>query len=170
MSDYDYIQTQQRKFEDYAENYRRDTNEASQRLAHHLVLVATVFLSISPFVLSTDSLLDKMSLVDRYLLSKAWVALTLSLAFGVVQSWIDIKFFQSWMKAKFSVVSSIYSNASKWAKEPDPSKIAKELSEIAKKEQKDIPDKSFDLFFWLQVLFLAIGMGLLTSVTAGLIF
>lgn len=155
-----YLKDQQRKFEDYAESYRRETNEVFRELVRQLIFTATVFLSISAFVFYIKDLIIKLNNIDKHLLMFSWILIGLSIVFGIIQFFIDYYFFRRWARAKFSVVESICSGEAN----------ERNLPQIAIKNQKDIPGDSSTYFVWLQVISLIIGITLFLVIISKLLF
>jgi len=156
----DYLKEQQRKFEDYAERYRQETNEVFRELGRQLILVATVFLSISAFVFNAPDLILKFSCGSRIILILSWILLGLSIIFGIIQFFVDYNYFRKWTQAKFEVVEKIISGT---ATENNLNKVAEEV-------QKDIPNESSTIFVWLQVFSLVISIILLIITMISLLF
>jgi len=157
----DYLKEQQRKFEDYAEKYRKETNEVFRELVRQLILVATAFLSISPFVFKIEGLTAKFGCVSKLILTSSWILLGCSIIFGIIQIFIDYNYFRKWTKAKFTIVEKIVSGE---ANNED------NLNKIAKEAQRDIPSESSTIFVWLQVLSLSISITLLIIIMIVLLF
>jgi|GEM_PF-2822286 len=137
----DYLKEQQRKFEDYAESYRKETNEVFRELTRQLILVDAAFLSVLAIVFGNGDFTKKISICDRCILIHAFIFLTLSLIFGIGQFFIDYFYFKKWSCAKFAIVEGIVKE-----------EINKDnISEKVKEMQKNIPNESCTLFVWLQV-------------------
>lgn len=136
----EYLERQQRKFEDYAETYRRETNEIFRELVKQLILVATVFLSISSFVFTKADIFLKSTTFDKHLLTFTWILLGASLVFGIIQFFIDYFYFREWTESKFSVVESIVAGET----------TEENLHKIVLKNQKGIPSESSTIFVYLQ--------------------
>lgn len=156
----DYLERQQRKFEEYSETYRRETNEVFRELVKQLILVATVFISISVFIFNVKDLSCYLTILDKHILSTSWILLGSSLIFGIVQFFIDYYYLARCTKAKSGIVTKIYNGEAN----------EKNLGSIVIKEQKDIPSESTTVFVWLQSIFLTIGMTLLIYIIVKLLF
>ena len=62
-----YLNEQQRKFEDYSEKYRKETNIIFRELNRQLILFATAVLSISLFIFGDNFSLKKfLTLINIY--------------------------------------------------------------------------------------------------------
>jgi hypothetical protein len=155
-----YLSEQQKKFEEFAENYRKETNEVFRELVRQLILVATVFLSISAFVFYIKDLIIKFSIFDKHCLMISWTLIGLSIIFGIIQIIIDYYFFRRWSNAKFYVADRLYIEHPK----------DEDIDKIAYDEQKGIPNSSTTLFVWLQVFFLIIGIILLVFIMSKSLF
>ena len=156
----DYLKEQQRKFEDYAEKHRTETNEVFRELVRQLILVATVFLSVSAFVFYVKDLIVKFSIFDKHCLMSSWILIGLSIIFGIIQIIIDYYFFQRWTNVKFKVVDRIYLEHPK----------DEDVDKIAYSEQKDIPNSSTTLFIWFQIFSLVAGIILLIVIMSKSLF
>ena len=143
-----YVTAQQRKFEDYAESYRKESNEVFRELVRQLILADTVLLSISPFVFSGTSLIEKLSVFDKHILSLSWILFAISLMTGVIQLFKDQRFLIAWMKAKFSIVEGIALG-----------RIREEnMRQEVLDAQRGVPNKSSELFVILQSASLFLGL------------
>ncbi|MEO0076005.1 MAG: hypothetical protein ABIK31_07920 [candidate division WOR-3 bacterium] len=157
--DLQYLREQQRKFEDYAEGYRKETNEVFRELVRQLILVATVFLSFSAFIFYSKDLISKFSISDKHLLIISWIFIGVSIIFGIVQFFIDYYYFKQWTRAKLKIVDAICKSATNNENIPE---IINNLPKIAEDAQKDIPtESSSEVFVWLQTISLIIGVILL---------
>src|SRR5437762_4281044 len=144
----DYLINQQRKFEDSAENYRKEGNEVFRELVRQLILVATVFLSISAFTLNSEKIVMKLYVFEKYSLVFAWITFGLSIVSGIGQFFVDYKYFGKWITAKSSIVENLYHG-----------KISeKDLPKLIQEKQKDIPSESSTCFVYLQSFFLVFGV------------
>ena len=156
----DYLKNQQRKFEDYTEKYRCETNEVFRELTRQLILVATVFLSISIFVFNARDLNVRFNIFDRHFLAFAWIFLAFSIIFGIIQFFIDYLYFRKWTKAKFNIVEKIYTGDA----------TEENLSQIVLESQKNIPFESSTVFVYLQSIFLIFGIIILISIMVKFLF
>ncbi len=156
----DYLERQQRKFEEYAEIYRRETNEVFRELVRQLILVATVFVSISVFIFNVKKLSCYLTILDKQILSTSWILLGCSLVFGIVQIFVDYFFLAKWTKAKSGIATEIYKGKAN----------EKNIGSIVIDKQKGISSESTTIFVWLQSIFLTIGMTLLIYVIIKLLF
>jgi len=154
-----YLIEQQRKFENYSENYRMEANKIFRELNRQLILFATAVLSISLFVFRGDSFLKKTSL-DRHLLSTIWILLGVSILSGIIQFFIDYFFFKKWAKAKFSVAEGV---ATGEINETN-------LHSKALEKQRNTPFESSTIAIWVESIFLAIALILIILLMIKLIF
>lgn len=148
QEDIKYLRDQQRKFEDYAESYRKETNEVFRELVRQLILVATVFLSFSAFIFYSKDLIVKFTISDKHFLIFSWFLIGVSIIFGIIQFIIDYYYFKRWTNAKLVIIDAICN------READ----VENLSKISNKAQKDIPSESSTVFVWLQIVSLIIGV------------
>jgi hypothetical protein len=156
----DYLKEQQRKFEDYVESYRKETNSVFRELAKQLILVATVFLSISALVLANKDLFNKINLYEKHIISFIWILLASSLIFGIIQLVVDYFFLKKWTRAKFEVVKGIV------FKEINETNIGEKSIE----KQNNISSESSTIFIWLQIITLSLAVILFIGMIIKLLF
>ena len=155
-----YLNEQQRKFEDYSEKYRKETNIIFRELNRQLILFATAVLSISLFIFGDNFFFEKISNLDKHLLAIIWILLGVSILSGIIQFFIDYFFFKKWTKAKFSIVEDIATgNINK-------SNI---LSKVLEK-QKGIPSESSTIAIWVESISLVVALVLIISLMIEFIF
>jgi len=143
-----YLNEQQRKFEDYSEDYRKEANEVFRELNRQLILFATAVLSISLFVFRDVSFFEKISNLDRHLLAMIWILLGVSILAGIIQFFIDYFFFKKWTKAKFSIVEGIATG------EIDEGNIRSKVLE----KQQNISPESSTIAIWVESIFLVVAL------------
>jgi len=156
----DYLIKQQRKFEDYSENYRMEANKVFRELNQQLILFATAILSISLFVFRNDSFLKKITNFDKHLLSMIWIFLGVSILSGIIQFFIDYFFFKKWANAKFSIAEGIAIG------EINESNLHSKALE----KQRNIPFESSTIAIWVESISLAIALILIILLMIKLIF
>lgn len=159
MSD-DYLGKQQRKFEDFTEGYRKETNEIFRELVEQLILVGTVLLSVSAFIFNIQDISTKLYGYDKIILLLAWIFIIISLIMGISQLFIDHYFMARWTRAKSNVVEGI---ARKTITEAN-------IQEKVLEEQSKLPKESCTVPVWIQAITITIGIILLAVVMGTLLF
>jgi len=166
MNDYlkkqqnDDLREQQRKFEDYSENYRKEANEVFRELNRQLILFATAVLSISLFIFRNDSFYKQIFILDKHLLVITWILLGISILAGIIQFFIDYFFFKKWAKAKFSIVEGIVRG------EINKNNI---FSKVVEKQQ-NIPSESSNIAIWIESISLVLALILIILMMSRIIF
>lgn len=155
----EYLKEAKRKFEDIADVYRRETNEIFRDLVQQLILVGTVFLTVSAFVFNIKNISTALTNGDKIALSIAWILIAISLLFGIIQFIVDYYYFRRWTMAKSSIVGGLYSG------EIDEKNIKAEVV-----NRQKISDESCTAAVWLQISTLGIGIILLVIVMIILLF
>ncbi len=156
-----YLKEHQKKFEEYSREASKEANEVFRELVRQLILVATVFLSISAFVFNFQNVTKIFNIYNKHLLICSWILAGFSIIFGVVQFFVDYYFFAKWSKINSDIVEDI-----------SEGKLENEKSlvdEVTERTQKE-PDKSCTVFVWLQVFSLGISIILLVIFMIGALF
>jgi hypothetical protein len=149
--DDDYLLQQQKKFEAAADSYRKEANAVFQELSKQLILVATVIITFSSPIFTSETFLKALSHRSKLVLIGAWLALALSLVFGILQFFVDSKYFEKWVVANFKIAKSIYLNEIK---------TSKELGKHVVSAQEGIPDKSETYPLYCQIFLLVMGLAM----------
>ena len=144
----DYLNEQQTKFENAAELFMKEANEVLRELSRQLILVATVFLSVSAFVFYVRDIFQRFKIYNKWMLISFWILTGLSLLFGIVQIILDSYFFSKWASVNQEIVEDIANE-----------KIKKEnLFQEAIKRQQKIPRTSSAICMWIQIITLFLGI------------
>lgn len=149
----DYLREEQKKYERLAEDYRREGNEVMNELARQLILVATVFLTISPLILRSNIVLSTW---QKYFLSSFWILLIGSIGFGIKQYFTDYRFFGEWSESYYDIHDEINHIT-------DDRKAKECLTKIVNARQKNLSKESSD-FVWYQIITMAFGIILFLSI------
>ena len=78
-----------------AEVRRKDSNNVFYELSRNLILVAAIIIAFSSPVISNKTILSEMDYFIKILLFISWISLFLSIVAGLIQYYIDYKYFQS---------------------------------------------------------------------------
>lgn len=151
-----YLLEQQKKYEARFEICISQGNKVFQELVKQLILVATVFISVSGFIFRTGG---KTSLLFKHILVFSWLLLGCSIVFGIVQYFIDYLFFGKWAKANHELAKGLALHEI-----DSPEKLGKIST-----EKQNLPTES-STFVWLQVIFLLLGICLLIIAMAHYLF
>lgn len=149
MSNDNFLTKQQRKFEEATKSDIKESNEVFRELSRQLILVSTVFITLSSPVLLRGEILRSISIGNKWFLLGTWISLSVSILAGMFQFIIDYKFFSRWAYAKYTIVKSI---ATEEVKNID------ELQAKATKQQKDITLESKTWPLWVQVSTVCVGI------------
>ena len=126
----DYLLEQQKKFEYFAENYRKEANASLKTIILTSLFIAIIYLFRFASVFYLRALF------------------TISIVFGIDQLLIDFRHLVKWTKVKFQIVEDICSG------EINESNLSQKTDE----KQKTLPSESMILFVKFQILTLIIGM------------
>jgi len=148
----EYVYEMQKKYESFSDSTNKEANEVFRELVRQLILVATVFLSISIFAFNFKELNNIFNITNKYLLKSSWICLGISIIFGIIQFIIDYIFFAKWSKISANIVNKLSTEEFE-----DEYNCYEEI----KKELKSNATKSSTTFVFLQISFLSIGMILL---------
>jgi hypothetical protein len=147
-----YVDEEQKKYEAFMNSMNKESNEVFRELVRQLILVATVFLSISIFALNFKELNSIFDTTNKHLLMYSWVFIGASIIFGITQFIIDYYFFAKWSDISANIVNKLSTEEFK-----DEDSCYNEIS----KELKSNATKSNTVFVFLQISFLSIGIILL---------
>lgn len=152
-----YIIKQQNKYEQRADEYRREANEIFRDLARQLILVATVFLTISSFALRNSV---AMAPGVKSFLVLAWILLFFSLLFGILQYFFDYYYFKKFIYVHQGIVKDL-----------SDKKITEENIHYETRTRfNSVSESSNEAFLYLQAITLLIAVALLVLAMINMLF
>lgn len=135
-----------------AERNIQSANDTESSLSSQLMLISTVFLTISVAVISGSDLLQNMNTLERGLLFLVFLFIVISVTCGVVY-YIKCKdFYQKWGKLHFSNYEA-FRDGNLGLKEPDIKKMNEQVRSIS-----EVLDGK-----WLYAQLVFLGLGIFLS-------
>jgi len=121
MKDEEYFKERYKRLYNSSELNRKDSNNAFYSLSRNLILVATIIIAFSSPLISNRTTLSEMDYIIKLLLLHGWIFLFLSIVSGLVQYYIDYKYFKSGFNAMVyfmdKIVNEEYDNKEKFINE-----------------------------------------------------
>ncbi len=101
------LNKQKNKYESVRDHYVKALNDSETEAVRQLILVATVFLTASLFVLQKDNLEVDLSQIFKIILVLSWSSFIISMGLGVSIFIKDRRFFGDWATAAESIAEAI---------------------------------------------------------------
>ncbi len=143
-----YLDKQQFLYQKAGEKYSKETNLVFHELSRQMILVATVFLSISAFIFNVDDLATILESCDKYVLIVGWIFFTVSIIAGISQFFIDYFYFRKMAKINLDIRDDI------WNEDINENNIEEKISQ----KQKEVKRESSTICIYVQIMLLLFGI------------
>ncbi len=143
-----YLDKQQFLYQKAGERYSKETNFVFHELSRQMILVATVFLSISAFIFNVDDLAIILESYDKYVLIAGWIFFAVSIIAGISQFFTDYFYFREMARINLDIRDDIYNG------DINENNIEERISQ----KQKEVKRESSTICVYVQITFLLSGI------------
>jgi ABC-type Fe3+ transport system permease subunit len=105
----DYINNEKDAYLNNEDSAASEANTTARTLSGQLILISGAILTFSSVMIGSQSTTAKLSHSWREKLIISWVLLLLSACAGILQVWIDYRFFRKWKKYNHSIAVELVS-------------------------------------------------------------
>jgi len=147
MNDKEFFNWYYKDISEIAERTRKDLNNVFYELPRNLILVATIIIVFSSPLVSNVTNISEMNCFSKIFLLAIWILLFFSILFGLIQYYIDYKYYQSHFKECVYLIGEIQK------KDRNIKKFKNEYDDYRKNQRS-----SNLCAFVIQIIFISLGL------------